>query len=387
MDGEPEVILVAGGTVRVLEGDTGLLWCGTDPTGAACLINPNARTDALPFPDFGVNEDRGGPATIADFDGDGRPEFAAAGAGSYVVFDLNREDEDILQPFGWPPPAPGDIFVRWYDLTQDETSRSTGSSVFDFQGDGISEVLYGDECFTRVYSGDNGNVILELENSSVTHHEYPIVVDSDADGNSEILVVATDRNAETLCQDHVGYTPRRGLYVYGDPNDQWVRTRMVWNSHTYHVTNSDSRGLTPANETDNWTVAGLNNYRQNYQGVGVFNAPDLTVDLQVDFENCLDEEFDIVAIVRNSGSLGVPDGIAVALYEGGDTSGTLVGVMETEVPLLPGAFTMVRWAVPAPGGEEQQFFVVVDDDPDNITECIEDNNTATTEAVSCPIAG
>src|SRR5690606_5358157 len=114
-------------------------------------------------------------------------------------------------------------------VTQDQSSNTTGSSVFDFQGDGVAEVIYADECYLRVYEGDTGNVILEQENSSATIHEYPIVVDVDDDGNSELLVVANDANVESTCGTIPGYTGRRGVFVYGDPNDQWVRTRQVWN--------------------------------------------------------------------------------------------------------------------------------------------------------------
>ncbi len=389
-NGTPEVILMAGGQVRVLDGATGALWCGVDPDGSDCEGNELARTQPLPFPQIivDVEEDVGGPPTVADFDGDGRPEFAAAGAGGYVVFDLNREGEDIVQPDGQLPPGPGDIYVRWFAETQDATSRSTGSSVFDFQGDGVAEVLYADECFMRVYNGATGEVIAEEMNSSGTIHEYPIVVDADGDGNSEILVVANDNNAEERCESFPDYQGRRGIFMYGDPNDSWVRTRRVWNTHNYHVTNSDSRGLTPAQEQNNWEVEGLNNYRQNFQGEGVFNAPDLAVDLQVNFENCLDEAFEIQAIVRNEGALGIPSGVDVTLYAGTDNTGMVVGTEQTEVALLPGAFTTVSWLVGAPGGDPLEFYVEVDaDDEDPVLECDEEDNTGTTATVSCPPVG
>lgn len=389
-NGTPEVILVAGGGVRVLDGPSGELWCGVDPDGSECEGNDLARTQPIPFPQIieDVEEDVGGPPTVADFDGDGRPEFAAAGAGGYVVFDVNREGEDIVQPKGQLPPGPGDIYVRWFAQTQDASSRSTGSSVFDFQGDGVAEVLYADECFMRVYNGATGEVIVEEMNSSGTIHEYPIVVDADGDGNSEILVVANDNNAEERCESFPDYQGRHGIFMYGDPNDAWVRTRRVWNTHNYHVTNSDSRGLTPAQEENNWDVEGLNNYRQNFQGAGVFNAPDLAVDLQVNFENCLDEAFEIQAIVRNEGALGVPAGVDVTLYSGTDNTGTVVGTEQTDVALLPGAFTTVSWLVGAPGGDPLEFYVEVDaDEEDSVLECDEDDNTGTTATVSCPPVG
>jgi hypothetical protein len=94
--------------------------------------------------------------------------------------------------------------------------------------------------------------------------------------------------------------------------------------------------------------------------------------------------------VRNEGSLGVPAGIEVNLYEGTDATGTLIGPSLTQNPLLPGAFEQVSWTVPAPGGEPKNFFVAidgVDTMTSAITECNEDNNTASTVTVACPNQG
>lgn len=387
-DNTPEVVLVAQGELRILEGATGRLWCGIDPTGAACEGNDAARTQPITLPGGG----RGGPPTVGDFDGDGRPEIGVAGALAYTLFDINRDGEDIVQPDGALPPAAGEIYVRWSNDTQEDTfSQSTGSSVFDFQGDGIAEVVYNDQCYVYVFNGETGESILQIENSSATIHEYPLVADIDADGNSEFLVVANDRdiNDDPNPCEAEGYTYRRGVFAYGDPNEQWVRTRRVWSSHAYHVTNADSSGLTPFTEENNWEVEGLNNYRQNAQGAGVFNAPDLSLDLTVGFNSCLDEEFEIVATVRNEGSLGVPAGVEVSLFEGSDASGTFIGTKLTEDPLLPGEFVEISWSVAAPGGEPKQFYAAVDevDDVSVINECEEGNNNGSTETVACPPAG
>ena len=239
----------------------------------------------------------------------------------------------------------------------------------------------------RVYAGDSGNIILEVENSSATIHEYPIVVDVDDDGNSELLVVANDANAATDCGEIPGYVTRRGLFVYGDVNDQWVRTRQVWNSHTYHVTNATSAGLTPPVESNNWDDPTLNNYRQNFQGSGTFNAPDLEVNLSVNLSNCLEEQFEVIATIRNTGSIGIPAGIDVSLYRGTDATGELVSTEQTVVALLPGAQTDISW-LENTTSEGQDYFVVVDsDDVELVTECVEDNNTALASAVACPGIG
>ncbi|MEM9875558.1 MAG: FG-GAP-like repeat-containing protein, partial [Myxococcota bacterium] len=146
LDGTPEVVVVAGGTVRV-----------QDPTTGAVLAS-------LAMPAAGA----GGPPTIANFDPDPEPEIASANGGAYAVFGYASS------------PAPA-LTLQWSRPTQDLSSNRTGSSVFDFEGDGIAEVVYGDECYFRIYSGPDGTVLQEIESSSATIHEYPVVVDVDGD--------------------------------------------------------------------------------------------------------------------------------------------------------------------------------------------------------------
>ena len=381
LDGDPEVVLVANGTLRVLEGDSGLLWCGVDPTQAMCNADPSLRSAAVAIPGGG----RGGPPTVADFDGDGRPELATAGGSSYTVYDLYREGEAVAGPGN---PSLGDVYERWSRATQDQSSNATGSSVFDFQGDGAAEVIYGDECYMRVYDGSTGEVLVEEPMSSATIHEYPLVVDVDDDGNSEIIVVANDSAAG--CDGIEGYMERRGVFVFGDVFDRWVGTRRVWTSHAYHVTNTTSAGNAPVTESDNWTQPGLNNYRQNVQGSGVFNAPDLEVDLQAQLSLCSQNALLMTATVRNAGALGVPAGVEVSLYIGEDATGQLVGTQPTPVPLLPGQTTQLSWEVPLESSEPLDFFVTVDGDEaaaGAVEECDESNNDNVSVGAECPVAG
>lgn len=352
--GLPFVAVVGVGTVRILRGGDGSLFWGP-----------------VSIPGGG----RGGPPTVADFDGDGRPEIGVAGGASYSVYD----------PDGAEP-------IRWSRATQDASSNATGSSVFDFEGDGVAEVVYCDECFMRVYRGTDGEVLLEIPNTSATINEYPLVVDVDADGNSEIVVVANDYGAYSppwdQCLSRPGFTtPRHGVFVYGDVHDRWVRTRRIWNQHAYHVTNVAADGSIPRVEENNWTTAGLNNFRQNVQGSGVYNAPDLTViGLSADLTNC-PVSATLAARVANRGSLGVAAGVPVAFYEGTPAApGPLLGVARTAVPLLPGASTLVTLDVPLDAGPTYDFFVVVDDDGAGAgatVECDETNNRAAIADLDC----
>jgi len=376
-DGDPEVVLVADGFVYVLNGQSGKLFCTIDSTDAMCAANDALRTQGIALPGLG----RGGPPTISDFDGDGRVEIGIAGAGSYSVYDLNRAGEDVVQIGGGTAPNPGDLYVRWSNTTQDQSSNATGSSVFDFQGDGSAEVIYNDECYMRVYSGTDGSEQLKLPNSSATIHEYPLVVDVDADGNSEIIVVATDIGS---CTD-AGYVTKTGLFVYGDVNDEWVPTRRVWTQHAYHVTNSDSVGNVPPIEADNWTQTGLNNYRQNVQGDGIFNAPDLTLDLSAGLNLCTAGQLELRARVSNIGALGVPPGVVVTFYQGADNSGTNLGTATTTQPLLPGGSTTVTLAITAPTMDTDYYAEADGTSVTTVPECDPNNNSATVTQAGCII--
>jgi hypothetical protein len=395
-DGAPEVVLVSRGRIFILQGDpapgqlnaAGALWCGGDATGAACAAG-QARTALINHPGVGI----GGPPTIADFDGDGRPEIGVASGATYAVYDVNRprfgaDATAEVIPAGADPSDPGSwqLFIRWSQPTRDLSSNATGSSVFDFQGDGKAEVIYADECFMRVYSGEDGTVQLEIPSTNATIHEYPLVVDVDGDGNSEILIVAT--NSPGNCPP--GHPSRRGLFVYGDASDQWVPTRRVWTQHTYHVTNATSAGTTPLVEANNWQTDGLNNYRQNVQGEGVFNAPDLTLSLSVSLRLCGQQQLELRATVSNAGSLGVPAGVEVSFFLGDDADGTLLGTATTTTALLPGASTTVALAVSTPpAGTTANFFATVNGDPadtdGDLVECDESNNTSRATSVSCNI--
>ena len=124
--------------------------------------------------------ERGGAPTIGDFDGDGMPELASAGAFAYRVFDLDCADagktcKDKAH------------FIRWAQDSQDCTSGTTGSTIFDFEGDGAAEAVYGDECFERVYDGKTGEVLFSTYHSSATWWEQPIVADPDHSGRSKLI--------------------------------------------------------------------------------------------------------------------------------------------------------------------------------------------------------
>ncbi len=124
--------------------------------------------------------ERGGPPTVGDFDGDGMPELATAGAFAYRVFDLGCGDAGT-------DCADNAKKILWEQETQDCTSGMTGSTIFDFEGDGIAEAVYADECYVRVYNGQTGEVLFSTYRNSATWWEQPVVADPDNSDRSKLI--------------------------------------------------------------------------------------------------------------------------------------------------------------------------------------------------------
>jgi len=360
-DGAPEVVVVQPTThsVLALNGRTGAtVWGAIEVNRVTPTMGPTG----------------GGPPTVADFDGDGAPDVATAGGYNYLVLR-------------------GATGARlWDTLSQDTSSRVTGSSVFDFEGDGRAEVVYNDELLLRVYRGTDGEVLFSACNTSGTLWEYPVIVDVDRDDSADIVVMANNYGAARLmCMD--GSAPPTGIRVYSDPAGEWVRTRPIWNQHTYHVTNVDDDGRVPRRETPHWTVRGLNSFRQNVQPDGLFDAPDLVpVDLDADVSAC-PARLRLRVRVVNRGRAGAPPGVPVAFFTG-DPMGarTLLGRAVTTRRLLPGDSEAVAVELPPErAAETLPVFVVVNDGMamplGSLHECRTENNTVGPQRVACASPG
>ena len=299
-DGMPEVVTVRSNAITIFNGQSGATMASaTIPGGGA-----------------------GGPPNIADFDGDGIPDIGTAGGNNYVVVQWNGTEA---------------LEELWNAETRDGSSQRTGSSVFDFDGDGRSEVIYADEWYLRIYPGtepdcpggpncdgvmtDEEILFIDI-NSSRTRSENPVVADVDGDFKAEIIVSTNNESGQGAIGD-------AGIEVFEDRLDNWVGTLPIWNQHSYHVTNVRADGSIPDTEEPNWsTPVGnpYNSYRRNGQGsLEALCAPDLTAaDLSLDQFSCTETELDLSVKIIDQGYLGVGPGVNVSLYEDGALLQTFV---------------------------------------------------------------
>lgn len=320
----------------------------------------------------------GGPPTIADFNGDGTPDVGVAAGVGYAVID----GADIMNPAVANPDT-----LMWITPATDCSSRQTGSSVFDFDGDGSAEVVYGDEQYLRIYDGTTGDVLFQTCNTTGTLWEYPLVADVDNDSHADIVVISNNYSSITCPDDG---SKQNGVRVFGDELGKWVRTRRIWNQHPYHVTNVAEDGSIPTTQELNWTVERLNNFRQNVQPEGEFSAPDLVVSV---LGICAPTEFAIVARVRNLGRAAVDAGVPVGFYEGDPSAGgALLGTGATTKVLYPAEAEDVVLDLPdasaAIKSGDVAVWAVVDDGggPHPWQECRTENNAGSAE-LGCDIAG
>jgi hypothetical protein len=347
----------------------------------------------------------GGPPTIGDFDHDGFPEVAVAGATRFRVFDFD------CRAGGAGCEGP---FVRWSQRSQDASSRQTGASIFDFDGDGQAEAVYADECFLRVYDGKSGDVLFSSYRTSGTWLENPVVADVDKDDNTEIVVNSANSvvcpaggtlgvayvdplHKGVRCDDDMGCVggatcgdgycrcasndqcdpgttcvaplagtagtgnvcrathpntaeTAGGIRVLRDRLDRWASSRPLWNQHAYSITNVLDDGKIPKTSEwkQNWKEAGLNNYRANVQGAtGFADYPDITGALAADkvCSATATGGVTLSATVCNRGKKAVGADMPATFYQGEPADKQVLCVSYTQGPVPVGGCLEVSCTV------------------------------------------
>jgi len=319
----------------------------------ATLIAPPFQIDNVSanMP-FVTGTTTGGHANIGDFNNDGTPEIGLAGRNIYVVVDYN--------------PATSTLVELWSNTTQDNSER-TGSSVFDFEGDGAYEVVYRDETTLYVYDGATGAVKISVPCQASTRYDYPVITDVDADGQTDIVC---------SCADYI--------ITYQSTSNPWVKAREVWNQHSYFVVNVNDDLSIPQVQQDHQagyppsspTAFPFNSFltqttQLDSNGLPIFAASDDSIAIvnpltHINYNPCqngINDSIRVQFTVFNNGSEILPAGTPISFYQNNPflAGSTFLGGTTVSGNVAPGTPLLLPPAsIPDQGGTFDLFVLIND---------------------------
>lgn len=189
-----------------------------------------------------TNAQKFGTPQIGDLDGDGYPEICFI-VGTYT--DHSTGGNDLIYALKYNPSNTNRALDILWTMPHNDNSGATGITMFDFNHDGLTELVYRDVNNLHIINGSLQNHITgqpvtqpynlaDIPCSSATGIEYPVVADLDSDGEAEIIV-----GGNTYASDF-GF-----VYIFKSATMPWAPARKVWNQYMYHVTNINEDLSTP----------------------------------------------------------------------------------------------------------------------------------------------
>ncbi|MBR6440457.1 MAG: leucine-rich repeat protein, partial [Bacteroidales bacterium] len=188
---------------------------------------------------------------IGDIDGDGHLEF--------VYTDRQTDVHNArITAIKYTPGTGAQVM---FQATHTDRSGMTSMTLFDFNQDGIMEIVYRDETALRIINASGkshltGNDTLPFYNlyslnmAAGTWMENPVVAEVNNDGAAEVVVCGMLGTGPGGAGSNYQY---RGHLVILGGIHPWAPTRKVWNQYMYNVTNINEDLTTPRYIFDNAT--------------------------------------------------------------------------------------------------------------------------------------
>jgi len=187
------------------------------------------------------------------------------------------------------------LTVKW-TMPHYDSSLNTTITMFDFDADGSTEIVYRDERSIRIINGAGSQPVIRVEtcNHSGTSADHPVIADVDGDNQAEIIVVGrvyitddpddidhkyfynstntdVDYRVETVHNGGAwhganGWRGVLSVYKSDKPVEfPWATARKVWNQWYYHPVIVDDNMTIPAPVSyataTSGTPAGNNQYK------------------------------------------------------------------------------------------------------------------------------
>jgi hypothetical protein len=253
-------------------------------------------------------------ASVTDFDNDGALEIVVTTSLNFRVF----ESSLVTSANGIP------LLVEGASLVTTDQSGSTTCTAFDFNYDGIKEIVYRDEDSLRIFNY-NGTTLTQVTASSCpsgTVVEYPIVADVDNDGQAEI-VCACDTDTTDAVNTAV-------VTVFESGGFPWAATRSVWNQHAYFYANINDNLSIPKRQQNHALPHNgaalvfpgeINSFLHQYSDT-IFRLPNAVLsNLTWDCESN-----SISVQVCNEGDNILPTGMPITIYAADPTTTNVISI-------------------------------------------------------------
>lgn len=333
LDGQLDVMVVIDGTQSEIT-DSAFIYA-YDPVSENILFIHSHYAKTIGYP------------MVGDIDGDGYLEFI------YLDYKTPVSSSRITAMKYNPQIG---LQTKWQATHSDESGQ-TSMTLFDFNQDGIMEIVYRDQDKLRIINGSGkshltGNDTISFYNlyaksmSAGTWKEYPVVADINGDGAAEIVTCGKVNSG-------LGWVGGE-LWVIGGVHP-WAPARPVWNQYLYNVTNVNKDLTIPTPLFDNATVftdpqgvvrRPFNNFLQQATTLDQYGRPFMPLaNLSVTQNPVItynDDNIQVVMTVCNTGELVFGGPMFVSIYT---SSGDLIQTEEVVQGLQPGECTNITLSI------------------------------------------
>ena len=267
---------------------------------------------------------------IADIDNDGSMEV--------VIQNAWENTTKRIQAYRYNAAA-GSFSMIW-GMQPDEDSFSNSFTAFDFNQDGLLELIICDQSTLKIVNGSGKSHITHQDTvpvyvlntfsfSETTIMQYPVIADVDADGAAEIVSVGSTK-----------------LNIFKSSGQPWAPARPVWNQYLYNVTNINKDLTIPVPLFDNATALTdpdgvvrrpFNNFLQQATTLDQYGRPFINLaNMSVSSNPVITfngDNIQVVMTVCNTGGLVFVGPLYVSVYT---SSGDLIQSEEVILGLHPG---------------------------------------------------
>jgi uncharacterized repeat protein (TIGR01451 family) len=255
-------------------------------------------------------------------------------------------------------------------MAHSDISGATILTLFDFNNDGVFELIYRDQTYLQIFNGSGTTPVAVYTTAagSETASELPIVVDANSDGSADIIVTGGAANS--------GWGE---VMLFEGAASKWMSCPNIWNQQLYsnlHV-NSDltiPRTVQPVNLTftrpDLTTVQYYNGgpMQAPYISDETFSPIDLSPDVYVvsgTIEILSPTSVRLTVTFGNQGMATAPASTPIRYYKNAIAAGNIIGSETLGADLAPGQTCTITKTFIGLSPMPSTFYVRILDDGTN----------------------